>query len=131
MTEDAVRGFLTGAGGGDGMRAGGMTSGKAFSELVAAPQLMSRRERPDRRERAQGHHGQCARPPTEPHQHLYQGYAYDASHATPSAVDGKGIEAFGCPRLHKGNHLDVDEADDELVLSTAPRAVLDATKRPV
>ena len=71
VTEDTVGGFLTDARGGDGMRAGGMTSGKAFSKLVATPQLMSRRERPDRRERAQGDQRQGTRPPTEPHQHLY------------------------------------------------------------
>ena len=71
VTEDAVRGFLADARGRDSMRAGGMTRDKAFSKLVAASQLMSRRERPDRRERAQGHQGQGARPPTEPHQHLY------------------------------------------------------------
>ena len=71
VTEDAVCGFLTDACGSNGMRAGGMTSGKAFSELVATPQLMSRRERPDRGERAQGHQRQATRPPTEPRQHLY------------------------------------------------------------
>ena len=55
VTENAVCGFLTDPRGGNGMRAGGMTSDKAFSQLVATPQLMSRRERPDRGERAQGH----------------------------------------------------------------------------
>ena len=71
VAEDAVSGLLTGARGGHGMRAGGMTRGKAFSQLIATPQLMSRRERPDRRERAQGHQRQGTRPPTEPGQHLY------------------------------------------------------------
>jgi hypothetical protein len=82
VTEDAVCGVLTDPGGGNVMRAGGMTSNKAFSQLVATPQLMCRREGPDRDERAQGNQRQAARPPTEPHQHLYQGYALDASCAT-------------------------------------------------
>ena len=71
VTEDAVCGFLADPSGGNGVRAGEMTSDKAFSQLVATPQLMSRRERPDRRERAQGDQRQGTRPPTEPHQHLY------------------------------------------------------------
>ena len=37
VTEDAVCGFLADACGRDGMRAGGMTRGKAFRELVATP----------------------------------------------------------------------------------------------
>jgi hypothetical protein len=65
-----VCGFLTDPRGGNGMRAGGMTSDNAFSQLVATPQLMSRRERPDRGERAQGRQRQATRPPTEPRQHL-------------------------------------------------------------
>ena len=71
VTENAVCGFLTDPRGGNGMRAGGMTSDKAFSQLVAAPQLMSGRERPERGKRAQGNQCQGARPPTEPGQHLY------------------------------------------------------------
>jgi hypothetical protein len=83
VTEDAVSGFLTDARGCDRMGAGGMTSGKALRELVATPQLMSRRERPDRRERAQGDQRPSACPRTEPLQHLNKGYVYQALSATP------------------------------------------------
>ena len=47
-----------------------MTNDEAFSELVAARQLMNRRERTDRRERAQSDQRPGARPRTEPLQHL-------------------------------------------------------------
>ena len=71
VTEDAVCGFLTDPRGGNVMRAEGMASDEAFSQLVATHQLMSRRECPDRGERAQGNQRQGARPPTEPRQHLH------------------------------------------------------------
>jgi hypothetical protein len=41
MAENAVIGFLSDARSRNGMRAGDMRSGQAFSELVAALQLMS------------------------------------------------------------------------------------------
>lgn len=71
VTEDAVGGSLIDARGRDRMRAGGMTNDEAFGELVAALQLMKRRKRADRRERAQGDQRPGACPRTEPLQHLY------------------------------------------------------------
>jgi hypothetical protein len=97
VTEDAVRGFLTDARRTDRMRTGGVTSGKALRELVATPQLMRRRKRSDRRERAEGNECQGARPPTEPRQQQYQGYAHHASRATASAFGNHVIDGLQMP----------------------------------
>jgi hypothetical protein len=53
-----------------------MTNDEAFGEFVSALQLMSRRERADRRERAQGDQRPGARSRTERLQHLDQAYAH-------------------------------------------------------
>ncbi len=130
VTEDAVRGFLTDARGTDRMRTGGVTSGKALRELVATPQLMSRRKRSDRRKRAQGNECQGARPPTKPRQHQYQGYAHQASRAMASASGNHAIDGLQMPVTALRVNLDIDEAEDELVLSTAPRPCSTPPKRP-
>ena len=73
-----------------------MTDDEPLGELVIAPELMRRRERPDCRERPQHEHRPRAGPLPEPLQHPDQDYEEWAFYAMQSAA-----EAF-CRKAARG-----------------------------